>query len=425
MKLKISLVSLVLTFAAVTFAQPSGFRAYTTETAGFKNAFKYNSFKDNWFIQLGAGAQMLVAEDLRHQFFVPGQLTLAPTFAFGKWFNPWMAVRFKGEGGSIHSFPEWNIHEWIKPMDNNNAENIDFDFMMKNHYYAGHFDLMWNMFNWYGRYNSKRIFSLIPYVGLGAYYKEPLDQRLCPIHEGNLNISARTNPVEGRQAMHYNETVGVTVHGGFIFQFRLSNRIGFYVELAGLWTDDHFNSLLWDDNKWHTKYEGVVSTTAGFTFSLAKTYFEPIVPMDDNLIKELNDKINALRAENDELRNRPIPEPKEPVVAIVEDYFLSNVFFRLNRWVIDPNQQINVYNSAQFVKNTGKKIKVVGYADRQTGNPKINIWLGEQRAKSVAKELMSQYNIPSDMIIIEWRGDLEQPFPINNWNRVVIMTAAE
>ena len=417
MKLRISLVGLLLTFAAVTFAQPSGFKAYTTETAGFKNAFKYNSFKDNWFLQLGCGAQMMIAEDLRHRFFEPKEVTLAPTFAFGKWFTPWVAARLKAEGGPIHSTSQWRQAaggEW----------EIDPDFVQKDQYYAGHLDLMWNVCNWWRKYDSKRFFSFIPYVGLGFYYREASDQAL---YSDNTSPSTRINPQEGRLASHNDETGGFTIHGGFLLQFRLSNRIGLHVDLSGMLADDHFNRILWDANRLHNKYEGVVAATAGLTFNFAKTYFEPIEPMDHNLIKELNDKINALRAENDALRNRPLPEPVEvPVVTVVEkDHFLSNVFFRINKWVIDPNQQINVYNSAQFVKNTGKKIKVVGYADRKTGNPKINIWLGEQRAKSVAKELMTKYDIPSDMIIIEWRGDLEQPFAINNWNRVVIMTAAE
>ena len=415
MKLKISLVSLLLTFVAVTFAQE--LKTYTTETAGYKNAFKYNSFKDNWFIQLGAGAQMLIAEDLKESFFVPEQLTLAPTFAVGKWFIPWAGVRFKVEGGSLHSFDEWTRV--------NGKSEIDYSIMQKDHYYAGHFDLMWNVSNSYGKYNSKRVFSFIPYAGLGVYYREKSDQELLSTKGSSKTYTVTS---KGRLAQHNNETGGLTAHMGLLFQFRLSNRIGFHVDLAGMLTDDHLNRILWDDNKWHSRYDGVASATAGFTFNFAKTYFEPIEAMDYDLINDLNKKINDLRAENEELSKRPIKEivEVEPAVTVVEKYnFLSNVFFRLNKYVIDANQQINVYNSAQFVKNTGQKIKVVGYADKKTGNPKINIWLGEQRAKAVAKELMTKYGIPSDMLIVEWKGDTEQPFAINNWNRVVIMTAAQ
>jgi hypothetical protein len=36
---------------------------------------------------------------------------------------------------------------------------------------------------------------------------------------------------------------------------------------------------------------------------------------------------------------------------------------------------------------------------------------------------MEKYNIPSNMISVEWKGSDVQPFGENNWNRVVIMSA--
>ena len=99
------------------------------------------------------------------------------------------------------------------------------------------------------------------------------------------------------------------------------------------------------------------------------------------------------------------------------------VFFRLNSATIDANQQISVFNTADFMKKTGEKIKVIGYADKGTGTNAINLALSERRAKAVAKELTTKYNIPSERIVIDWKGSNEQPYPQNNWNRVVIMSA--
>ena len=45
------------------------------------------------------------------------------------------------------------------------------------------------------------------------------------------------------------------------------------------------------------------------------------------------------------------------------------------------------------------------------------------RSKAVAKELTAKYNIPTENIVVEWKGSDEQPYPENNWNRVVIMSA--
>ncbi|MCL2649428.1 MAG: OmpA family protein [Candidatus Azobacteroides sp.] len=402
MKLKISLVSLLLTFVAVTFAQEA--KTYT-ENAGFKNAFKYNSPGSNWFIQLGAGVQMLGAEGFNHAFFDTKQLSLAPTLAIGKWYSPWLGVRLKGEGLKLYSFPS-------AP-----GGVTDFNLKQEDTYYAAHFDLLWNVSNFWGRYNAKRFFSFIPYVGLGAYYRESSNQQLpgFDVWQGEL--------------------AGPSIHAGLMFQFRLSNRVGIHIDLAGMAVDDYFNRIIFVSES-HSigRFEGVASATGGFTFNLGKTYFEVVQPMDQGLVDDLNSKINQLRAENELLSRRPescppcppaVVTPCPPVVSAppAVTFDPSVVMFRISSAVIDANQQVNIYKTAQFVKNSGQKIKVVGYADKATGTNAQNLKLSEKRAKAVAQALTTKYGIPSDKIVVEWKGDAEQPFKENNWNRVVIMNA--
>ena len=108
---------------------------------------------------------------------------------------------------------------------------------------------------------------------------------------------------------------------------------------------------------------------------------------------------------------------------VVNNYVDNVVYFRLNSSKIDKNQQINNYNTAEFMKGNNTPIKVIGYADKNTGNSKYNMGLSEKRAKAVAKELIEKYGINSNQITIEWRGSDEQPYSENNWNRVVIMSA--
>lgn len=398
MKRKFFLVSLLLTFVAVTFAQEEA-KTYT-ETAGFKNAFKHNSAGSNWFIQLGAGGQLMLANDGDDkELFSTDAITLAPTFAVGKWFSPWLGVRLKGQGGSLHSFPV--------------GED---GMMLKNMYYNGHFDLLWNMSNYWGKYNAKRVFSFIPYVGVGGYYRDKNEQSNLGLLTTNEGI-----PVYDNGGDQY----GVSLHGGFLMEFRLSNHVGLHLDLAGMVTDDWFNALIPHESR----YEGVLSATAGFTFNLGKSYFEVVDQMDYALINDLNSKINSLRAENEQLSKRPVSCPECPKVTppapVQEINYVPNVvYFRLNSSTVDANQQISIYNTAEFVKNSGEKIKVVGYADKGTGSSAYNLKLSEKRAKAVAKELTSKYGISSDKIVVEWKGDNEQPYSKqNSWNRVVIMSA--
>ena len=125
------------------------------------------------------------------------------------------------------------------------------------------------------------------------------------------------------------------------------------------------------------------------------------------------------------LSKRPVscPECQETVTEVVNNYVDNVVYFRINSAKIDKNQQINIYNTAEFMKNNNAPIKVVGYADKKTGTSDYNMGLSEKRARAVAKELIDKYGISSSQITIEWRGSDEQPYGENSWNRVVIMSA--
>ena len=132
--------------------------------------------------------------------------------------------------------------------------------------------------------------------------------------------------------------------------------------------------------------------------------------MDYALLNDLNGQINSLRAANDELSKRPVscPECQETVTEVVNNYVdKCGLLFASTALKIDKNQQINIYNTAEFMKNNNAPIKVVGYADKKTGTSDYNMGLSEKRARAVAKELIDKYGISSSQITIEWRGSDE------------------
>ena len=220
----------------------------------------------------------------------------------------------------------------------------------------------------------------------------------------------------------YARTESPTLNAGILTAFRLSKRVDLNVEVQGSLLNEQFNRV----NMFHLT-DGIAQLSAGLTFKLGKTDFEVLEPMDYALLNDLNNQINSLRAANDELSKRPesCPECEEVVTNVVNNYVDNVVYFRLNSSKIDKNQQINIYNTAEFMKSNNAPIKVIGFADKNTGTSKYNMGLSEKRAKAVAKELIEKYGVNSNQISIEWRGSDEQPYSENNWNRVVIMSANE
>ena len=379
MKTKVLILALLSGFFFSATAQEFKPQVGFSNEAGYKTNFKKNKAKDNWFISIAGGASVLLGDQNGEADF-KNRLNFAPQISFGKWFNPYLGFRAQLNGGIIHGF-----------------ENTGATVMQHNKYAAAHVDLLWDVTNFWGPYRDSRVFRLIPWVGFGYA------QRF-----------KTTESVERPRAE------SPTLNAGILTAFRLSKRVDLNVELQGSLLNEQFNRV----SMFHLT-DGIAQLTAGLTFKLGKTDFEVMEPMDYDLLNDLNSQINALRVANDELSKRPesCPECKEVVTQVVNNYVDNVVYFRLNSSKIDKNQQINIYNTAEFMKANNAPIKVIGYADKKTGTSDYNRSLSEKRAKAVAKELIEKYGISSDQITIEWKGSDEQPYGENNWNRVVIMRA--
>ncbi len=379
---KVSLL-LVLVFAAITIsAQDSGF----STKAGRNATFARNGFWDNWFIGVGAGANLYIGDNNSDADFM-NRLTVAPTLQVGKWYNPYIGGRLKFQGGSLHNF----------------ADNATV--MLHNKYVAGEVDFMWNVSNYLGKYNENRFYSFIPYIGIGGAY--------------GWDYKALGTKVGSKERFF-------TINGGIINKFRLSNRVSLDIDLSGMLLKESFNKM------GNETYDGLAAVSASLVCKLgSKTDFSEALLMDQGLIDDLNNQINKLRQENARL-SQPKDCPKCPEAKVVEKIvketqgsFVSNVvFFRLGSANIDKNQEISIYNTAKYLQdNTSAKVKVVGYADKKTGTPSINEKLSEKRAKNVANALIKKYNIDSNRVTVEWKGDKEQPYAENAWNRVAIFVA--
>lgn len=113
-------------------------------------------------------------------------------------------------------------------------------------------------------------------------------------------------------------------------------------------------------------------------------------------------------------------EIKEPVKR---PFFLADpVFFRINKYEIDPSEWSKIELAVNYLnQNPGSTVVVTGYADKKTGNVKINLKLSEQRSNAVAKALQEKYGIRANRISVNWKGDGLQPFEFDNdKNRAVL-----
>lgn len=377
-------VSLLLCLALASLSMSAQESGYSSGKPGRSATFEQNKFGDNWFVGLGGSGVVYFGDNDQHASFLD-RVTVNPTLMLGKWINPYLGGRLSMSAGSIHNF-EGNNGQWMQHQSQASA----------------HVDLLFNATNYWRPYNSKRFYNFIPYVGIGY------------IHGFKQDFKTDKNNA-------------LTVNAGFLNTFRLSDKLSFFVELSGTIVDDQFDHMVGGD--WN--YEGIGAATAGLTYNFGgRTDWNEAHLMDQGLIDDLNGQINKLRRENDDLRNRKpncppaVVCPPQVTQVAPETYIPNVVFFRLNSANIDNNQEVSIYNTAEYLKaNPNAKVKIVGYADKQTGTAAYNLKLSEKRAKNVGKVLVDKYKIDSNRIQTEWKGSSEQPYKENAWNRVAIFFA--
>ncbi|WP_315599589.1 OmpA family protein [Porphyromonas endodontalis] len=399
MKAKVLMLALMGSFALSLGAQAQQ-EVATPNKSGHKTVFNRDRGCDHWFLEIQGGVGMLPFGEANNKASLTDRIYPIVQLGLGQWHEPWFATRVQLGG--------WNMKGFVMDAAGTNQA-------YNNLFAVAHYDFMFDVVNYFAKYNAKRVFHLVPYVGLGAGYKH---------HTTTGGAFGDVFDATKRVAGATTNDFGGVVDAGVIFKFRLGRRVDLNLEAQMLATKTNMMGTSW-------KKQGadlMAFATAGLGFNLGKPEWDVLTPMDWALVNDLNGQINNLRAENAELSKRPAYCPEcpevEPTQTTEVKTVVSNVvYFRIGSAKIDQNQYINIYNTARYALENNSKIYVVGYADEATGNPNINMTLSERRAKAVAKALAEKYGVSEDMIEVDFKGDTVQPYETNEWNRVVIMTA--
>lgn len=360
---------------------------YSTEPA-HSATFVKNGFWDNMFIGAGAGANIFFGDNNKDADFF-NRFTVTPEFQIGKWISPYLGTRIKASGlTNLHTF------------------NDDASIMSRTRYGSFQANLMWSITDYFMKYNSDRVYRMIPYVGFGWIFGWDYSN-------------------QPEYALGHTRDNSMTLNAGIINNFKLSNRVTLSIEFAASAMKSEFNQVKTSGN-----YDILGTASAGLIFNLGKTAtFSEAVLRNPLEIDDLNNKINMLYEQNQVLAQRPVSCPECPPSEIITEKIVETnplinnvVLFKINQTKVDPYQGVNIYNIAQYLKdNPQLKVKVVGYTDRKTGTAKINEKLSAERAQNVARILIDEYNISRDRVIVEWVGDREPPFDKPEWNRAVIL----
>ncbi|MDR2859807.1 MAG: OmpA family protein [Mediterranea sp.] len=129
------------------------------------------------------------------------------------------------------------------------------------------------------------------------------------------------------------------------------------------------------------------------------------------------------RALLDNLNNR-ISDQKgriETTIRSVTAFLPEFIRYAIDSYTILPSERKKLNETVVYMKaHPDAKLLVTGYADKLTGQSAYNLDLSCKRVEGIVTELEKQ-GISSNRILKECKGDKEQPFTQNAWNRVVIL----
>ena len=365
----------------------------------------YANWRDNWFIEIGAGATVPFVEHGTNKNFDKNRITVQYGFGFGHWVSPYVGWRIKAMGGPLH----WN---------ENTRAGLDNGWTRSKHAQL-QAELMWDMFNSIKGPNSKRVFSLIPFVGLGG--DANWDIRDAAGHQP----AAATNVVDNHGKVK-NVVWTLPVSAGLQFRFRLCKAVDFFAEARASFYGDNWNGSAMGES-----IDANVSVMGGFNFNINGRNWNTYNDCEYvSQIAALNGQVNNLRADliaaGETIANLEAQLPCPPATVqkdCVNAPLMSTVRFTINSAKIMPTEEVNIYNMAEWLKaNPNEKVMVVGYADKDTGTAEYNLQLSEKRANAVADALVDDYGIDRNRLTVKYDGSDVQPYSTNDWNRIVIFT---
>lgn len=348
-------------------------------------------FKPHWYIQGQIGGQYTLGEIDFDKLLSPNA-QIAVGYNFGKVVGGRLSVNgWQSKAGSTIQGEEY---KW------------------KWYYVAPSLEATFNISNLISGVNPNRLVDITAFIGGGVNFHWKNNEAVAygnEMYEKYKFIPGNT--LQGSQILQENyiwegtKATGVG-RAGLIADFKVSKKLFVNAEVNANFTSDRYNSKRAGNADWY------FNALVGVKYNLGDTYTEK--------------KIEAPQPQiiyRDRIVEKIVEKPVE-VKAVEKDPLRIDVFFTIASTKLVGSEAQKVNEVANYLnKYPEAKVTVTGYADKGTGNTKINKDLSIKRADIVKNELIQKYGIAADRIITDAKGDTVQPFDVEVLNRVSICIA--
>ena len=358
--------SVLLALAAVAMSAAPAVAQEVTYEPDCSQGILRNAAKDNWFITVEGGANMMFS---KHDIVAPKKDRIAPNAAiyFGKWVDPNFGFRF---GVNWMNMKGATTPGDLYAKTNQRLSNAPGYYTEAIAALGPEFDVMVNLTNWWCGYRPGRVYNAVVHGGAGAYWT------------ARRNYKANG---DGQWTNAHNTLMFANI--GLQNNFRLSQHVDFFIDLQ--YTILDFTALRHD-----------AAVYAGFNFNLGKTTWDcPVTVVcptwkytdaeGDALVAKLNAaerKVADLQSQLDACLKRPATVQQK----VVDCEGLATVYYPINQYGLSAREKTILKSVASVMQeNPSKKYVLTGWADNYTGTEDINARLRQQRVDGVYNYLVS------------------------------------
>ena len=264
-------------------------------------------------------------------------------------------------------------------------------------------DLVLDLGTAFAGWNPDRIFN--PYIYVGAGTAIGLENKEAIALSANEMFPKVWNPTQFFWA----------TRSGLGTDIRLTDALALNFEFNGNIYPEAFDSKL--NKEFESGGDWRFNAFAGLKFSFGKSPHKAKPVTTIPVPPQYKPKPGHDKPQKEVTRELP-PSYQQPAEQPIYQGADVDIFFDLNKAVIRDDQISTMNRLVSFLRNTpDAKVKLDGYADKQTGTAEINQELSEQRVIAVRQYLVSR-GIESSRISTSAHGDTVQPFT-GEKNRVV------
>jgi len=365
--------------------------ALSVLVAGAVSAQNEGKLKSYSYVEVQGGVQMTATN-------APMDKLITPTAAFslGHYFTPAVGARL-------------HVNAW-----QSKAGIIGGDYY-KWKYITPDLDLMLNLSNIFCPQGNHAL-NVILLGGVGLNYAWDNDELKA------LNPDPRVVPL-----MWDDNRLSHNLRAGLRLETNPVKPLGLSLEVNANSLDDRFNSKTNDADDWMFTAMLGVSFRFGHKYAKQEKVREqpkPVVkPEPKPVVKpEPKPEPKAVPVTPVKPQTNAVQKVEKKAVVKKEPVKLHKEVFYQIRENTDEQPASAIKEVADFMKKyKDAKVSIVGYADKGTGNAKLNKMYAQRRAQQFKDDLVKKYGCEASRITIDSKGDTVQPFAENDKNRCVIV----